>query len=280
MGERVRASPKELCKLCGARIEFQFSLPLTAGLRGDYFECVKCRMLQSHHPDTLRVQGLIDLANYSPDADLDTGAAWRQFCIANRLRQLAAAGLLPATGPDVKALDFGSGTGFLVSFLAHRFGWSAKGYDPYWAPAYAQPHVYKDWDSVARGGPYNLIIATEVFEHFTEPREELIRIGEALARDEAFIYVTTGRYVPGRTTERWEYLAPESGHHVTFYARETMQEVKRLMKASAVYQVGAEYEWLFVFGERHDRRLTRAAATMTAKLLDLGTRCGFLSKIE
>ncbi len=268
------------CKLCGEQTMYKFSLPLIADLQGDYFECTKCCLLQSHHLDALTVQGLIDLANYSPDADLDSGAAWRQFCIANRLHQLVATRVLPDTDANFKALDFGCGTGFLVSFLAHRFGWKAAGFDPYWTPAYAQPKVYKDWQSVVENSPYNLIIATEVFEHFINPHEELIRIGEILAKDFGFIYVTTGRYVPGQTTRDWNYLAPQSGHHVSFYARETMQEIARLMGASGVYQVGAEYEWLFVFGGRRDNRLKKANIIAASTLLRLATRYSILSKIE
>lgn len=267
--------------MCDEQTVYKFSLPLVAGLQGDYFECMKCRMLQSHHLDTLTVQGLIDLANYSPDVDLDTGAAWRQFCIASRLHQLAAARVLPRKDANFKALDFGSGTSFLVSFMAHRFGWNAVGFDPYWTPAYAQPKVYKDWQSVIQNGPYNLVIATEVFEHFIKPRKELLRIGEVLAKDVAFMYVTTGRYVPGQTTQDWEYLAPQSGHHVSFYARETMLEVVRLMKAKSVYQVGAKYEWLFSFGDRHHHSWSKKANTAFAStMLKLATRCRILSKIE
>ncbi|HEY9403685.1 MAG TPA: class I SAM-dependent methyltransferase [Pyrinomonadaceae bacterium] len=267
------------CKLCAGQAVYKFSLPLVAGLQGNYFECTKCRMLQSHHLDTLTVQGLIDLSNYSPDIDLDTGAAWRQFCIASRLHQLATARVLPDKDTDFKALDFGCGTSFLVSFMAHRFGWNAVGFDPYWTPAYAQPRVYKDWESVVRNGPYNLIIAAEVIEHFIQPNEELLRIGEILAKDFGFIYVTTGRYVPGRTTRNWEYLAPESGHHVTFYARQTMLEIARIMGAKSVYQVGAEYEWLFLFGDRHNW-LKKANTVVVATLLTLATQWGILSKIE
>jgi len=268
------------CKLCDERTTYKFSLPLVAGLQGDYFECTKCRMLQSHHLDTLTVQGLIDLANYSPDIDLDTGAAWRQFCIASRLHQLVTARVMPDKDANFKALDFGCGTSFLVSFMAHRFGWNAVGFDPYWVPAYAQPKVYKDWQSVIRNGPYNLVIATEVFEHFIRPYEELLRIGEILAKEFAFIYVTTGRYVPGRTTQDWEYLAPESGHHVSFYARETMLEIARLMGARSVYQAGAQYEWLFSFGARRHNWLEKANTVVASTILKLATQCGILSKIE
>lgn len=273
-------TPEKQCKLCGQETVYKFSLPLIAGLRGDYFECTHCRLLQSPHLDSLTPLGLIEIADYPPHADLDSGSAWRLSCLANRLEQLVRLGVLPRAGPNLKALDFGCGTGFLVSYLAHRFGWNAVGYDPYTAPAYAQDKVFAEWEAVAQKGPYQLVIASEVFEHFTNPGEELTRLRQLLATEEAFLYVTTGLYVPGETTASWNYLAPQSGHHVAFYARQTMQEVARLLGASGVYRAGAGYEWLFVFGEHHRRWLRKANLTAASILLGLAARFGITAVIE
>ncbi len=277
----IEASEQERrCKLCDEEIVYKFSLPLVAGLRGDYFECTNCLMLQSDHLDSLTPPGLVKIANYDQSADLDSGAAWRLSCLANRLEQLVKLKILPRAHPNFKALDFGCGTGFLVSYMAHQFGWGAVGYDPFCTPAYAPDKVFTDWKSVEQRGPYNLVVASEVFEHFTHPKEELTRIFDVLAKDIAFLYVTTGLYVPGKTTSDWNYLAPQSGHHVSFYARRTMQEIARLMKANGVFQVGANYEWLFVFGERFSHWSQKLNLTAASTLLGLGTQFGILRKIE
>jgi 2-polyprenyl-3-methyl-5-hydroxy-6-metoxy-1,4-benzoquinol methylase len=275
---RISMNDKKQCKLCDAETSYKFSLFLVAGLRGDYFECQTCRMLQSHHLDKLTPQGLIQLANYDPGIDLDAGAAWRQHCLVSRLGQLVRLKILPKADPNFKMLDYGCGTGFLVSYLAHRFRWNTFGYEPYMTPSYAQHKIFADWASCGRG--YNLVIASEVFEHFINPREELLRIREILAPDDAFIYVTTGLYVPGQTTESWPYLAPQSGHHVSFYAHQTMQKVKQLIGASAVYQVGADYEWLFTFGESYRSWSKVAQLAIATRLLRRSTRLGILPKIE
>ncbi len=274
------AKTEKRCKLCGEEIVHKFSLSLVAGLRGDYYECMNCRMLQSDHLDTLTPPGLVKIANYDPNADLDSGAAWRLSCLANRLEQLFKLKILPCTYPNFKALDFGCGTGFLVSYMAHRFEWGTVGYDPFWTPAYAPDKVFADWKSVEQRAPYNLVVASEVFEHFTHPKEELTRISDVLAKDVAFLYVTTGLYVPRKTTSDWSYLAPQSGHHVSFYACRTMQEIARLMGANGVFQVGANYEWLFVFGERFSRWRQKANLSAASTLLGLGTRLRILRKIE
>ncbi|MEJ7578387.1 MAG: class I SAM-dependent methyltransferase [Pyrinomonadaceae bacterium] len=274
------AQQERRCKLCDEKTVYKFSLPLVAGLRGEYFECTNCRMLQSRHLDVLTAPGLVEIADYDPNADLDSGAAWRMSCLASRLEQLVKLKVVPRARSSFRALDFGCGTGFLVSYMAHRFGWSAIGYDPFWTPAYALDKVFTEWEQVAEKAPYNLIVASEVFEHFTDPKNELLRIRETLAKDIAFLYVTTGLYVPGKTTEGWNYLAPQSGHHVSFYARRTMQEVARLVGASGVYQIGANYEWLFVFGERYGRWSQKVNLALASTLLGLATRSGISSVIE
>lgn len=237
-------------------------------------------MLQSHHLDSLTPLGLLKIADCAPNVDLDSGAAWRLSCTVNRLEQLAKLRVLPRAYPNFKALDFGCGTGFLVSYLAHRFGWDAVGYDPYSTPSYAQDKIFTDWETIGQRGHYQLVVASEVFEHFTNPREDLARIRNILAEDVAFLYVTTGLYVPRKTDSTWNYLAPQSGHHVTFYARQTMQEVGRLMGASGVYRVGADYEWLFVFGEHHNRWLKKANLKIASTLLGIATRFGMVTVIE
>lgn len=274
------AKSDEYCRLCGAEVTYKFSLPLVAGLQGDYFECANCRMLQSRHLDSLTPSELEKITASASGMELDSGAAWRLSRIANRLEQLVRLRVLPRADHTFKALDFGCGTGFLVSYLAHRFGWSAVGYDPYCAPAYAQSNVFPEWEAIVQRAPHQLVVASEVFEHFSNPREDLTRIRDVLAKDIAFLYVTTGLYMPGTTDSNWKYLAPQSGHHVSFYARRTIQEIALFMGASAVYQAGADYEWLFVFGESCNGWLKKTNLALASALLGLGTRLGIIPAIE
>jgi len=256
------------CKLCGGKAAYQFALSLPGGLQGRYFECETCRLLQSYHLDDLSVD---EMSAFYANADpaLDSGAAWRLSCVANRLEQLAHLGVLPRGNRHFKALDFGCGSGFLVSYLAHRMQWDTAGSEPFATPSFAAHRVYKEWDDVLRHGPYHLIIASEVFEHFLKPRENLEKIAQALAPDYAFAYVTTGRYRPGTTDETWAYLGPQSGQHAAFYARESMEEVARQLNAQ-VFQPGAEYEWLFMRNAAGPPRRVAAACAALNRAVRLG----------
>ncbi len=268
------------CKLCNGKLFYKFSLPLAGGLEGAYFECSTCRMLQSQHLDELTPLALESITRPAPEIDLDSGAAWRLSCLATRVEQLVKLNVLPRASPSFNVLDFGCGTGFLVSYLAHRFGWNTIGYDPFCTPAYGRNRAFADWEAVAQRGPYHLVIASEVFEHFIQPRPELARIRAVLAKEGACLYVTTGYYEPGKSDASWNYLAPQSGHHVSFFGRQTMEEVARYLSASGLYQPGASYEWLFVFGKTFRRRLKKLELSGAMAFLRAGARLGLLKSIE
>jgi len=189
---------------------------------------------------------LKDFYNSKRDLDLDPGAAWRQYCIVSRIEHLVKLRIIPCLSKDFKVLDYGCGSGFTASYLRYRFGWDTVCYDRYTMPPFSPNRFFRDWEEVVRNGPYHLVIASEVFEHFIHPKEQIIQIRDVLREDYAFVLITTGLYIPGKRNQGWNYLAPRSGQHVSFYSRESIQEVGRLLGDCSIYQVGAEYEWLFV----------------------------------
>jgi hypothetical protein len=104
----------------------------------------------------------------------------------------------------------------------------------------------RDWDAVVADGPYDLLLASEVFEHFTCPREQIRPLGAVLRRGSAFAFVTTGLYLPGRVGPDWHYLAPQSGQHVSFYSLEALARVGELLGGMELRRLGGDWEWLFV----------------------------------
>lgn len=255
----MRSSDDRACKLCGGATRFRFELDLAeTGLRGEYFECKQCRLLQSYHLDSLSPAELDNVYDSSRWAeDPDPGAAWRLAHVARKLEILKRLGMLPRSPTGRNVLDFGSGSGFIVAYVAHRFGGRVAGYEPYVAPSFASERILRDWESVVDQGPYNLVIASEVFEHFTRPREQIEAIRDVLA-DPAALFLTTGRYIPGTHGIDWSYLAPHSGHHVAFYAEASLAEIGRILDLPRIYQVGAGEEWL----------LTRSGSTWSTIHLD------------
>jgi len=274
-GMHVPTTVSRVCKLCGGALRPRFSLRLRDELRGEYLECRACQMLQSFHLDDRSSEQLARLYALEPGEDLDPGAAWRQWSIASRVLQLARLG---AFGPRraLRHLDFGGGSGFLGAVMAMRLGWDARTYEPYGAATFAPARVLADWSEVERQGPYDLITATEVFEHLVTPRDTLAQLRRVMTGEFAALYLTTGRYRPGVHDGSWPYLAPQSGQHVCFWSDEAIRHAARLLDMDGVFQVGAEYEWLLVRAPRRFRLRARAASAV----LTQGVRRGWVSKIE
>jgi hypothetical protein len=261
---------ESLCCLCGAPSDLKFELPLVSGLTGHYYECRRCQFLRSDHLDDPAALRIV-YSNTLGDADV--GAAWRERCVADRMVQLAAFGLFPPK-QQCRLLDFGCGPGYVASLLRYRKGWEVYGFEPYLPPLYLPTSTLVNRDQVLAHAPFNIIIASEVLEHFIDQASNLRDISEVMA-DTGFLYVTTGLYRTPGCDKNWTYLAPQGGQHVSFYSRSAINEVKRILGASAVYQVGAEYEWLFVRNPSQERH-----AGVACKVLNWLVRLGLIDRIE
>ncbi len=271
---------EDRCKLCGARTRHAFSAPLTGGMEGRYYQCSECGLLQSWHLDDLSGEELAGLYRGGGGDCLDAGEAWRQFNVTGRLLQLSRLGVLPGTDRRFKVLDYGCGSGFVGSCLAMRFGWQVTLFDPYAPPRFAAARRVSGHEEALEGGPYGLIVATEVFEHFLEPRRELEGLGRLLSDDGGLLYATTGLYVPGRSGPDWSYLAPASGRHATFFSRGAIRRAAALMGASGVYRAGAEYEWLFAKRGARFSPVREARLRLASLILTRGVKRGLLGRIE
>lgn len=260
---------QSVCRLCGAPTDFKFELPLAYGITGHYYECRHCRFLHSDHLDDPAASKLVYTGTLGEG---DAGAAWRERCVLDRVMQLARFGLF-RRGPRCRVLDFGCGPGYVANFLKFRKGWDVYGFDPYVAPLYLPTRILSSQEQLQAYAPFDLIIATEVLEHFVDPVAELGKISGMMA-DGGFLYVTTGLYRSDRG-ENWTYLAPQGGQHVSFYSRSALGEVRRILGASAVYRVGAEYEWLFVRGS-----LRKWQAGVVCSVLTWLVRLGLIARIE
>jgi hypothetical protein len=253
-----------------------FSLDLAGGMEGRYHECEECHLLQSFHLDELAPEELGPI--YDPEKwvqDPDPGASWRLSYVGRRLELLAKTRMFPRRS-DAKMLDFGSGSSFIVAYLAHRLGTEAWGYEPYATPVFAPERTLRTWEEVLDRGPYQLVIASEVFEHFIKPHEEIVALKESL-EDRSALFITTGRYVPGKHGPDWAYLAPHAGQHVAFYSEESMQKVARILGYSHVYCVGGPNEWLLTSPGSDRARLRMAVAAL---LMRVGSRFGFPGRID
>jgi hypothetical protein len=140
-------------------------------------------------------------------AALDTGAAAR--VIDNASTSLFIAMVVGAKGWH----DFGGGDGLFARILRDK-GVDCRPSDVYAHSTYAQGF---EWDgSIA----VDVVSAFEVIEHFSEPARELRCILSTNAR---VVVLQTGIYT-GQGKDWW-YLAPESGQHIFFYSRRSLEHI-------------------------------------------------------
>lgn len=268
-----------ICKLCeSSKLILKFSKSILDGkFTADYFECLECGLLQSYHLDNALSKTFLDLYNIVDD--LDTGATWRQYVIAARIQELVNFKLIDRN-KKLKVLEFGCGSGYLIHLLRHLYKWDVVGYDPYTKPYYSASYVFKEWREILDQAPFDLIIATEVFEHFINPRDEIIRLGEVLNKGRANVYVTTGLYRAKYTSSSWNYLAPQSGQHVAFYSQRSHKYVLSLLGGSQLLNVGANYEWLYRIDEKRVFLCCHLQSFLKAFVIAMLVKLRLLPKIE
>jgi hypothetical protein len=113
---------------------------------------------------------------------------------------------------DMRGLDYGCGPApVLARLLEQEFGLRCAYYDPFYFPS---------WPS----GAFDLVISTEAFEHFAEPRREISRIGQ-LMQEEAYLFIMTRQWHSLQRFCNWWYRRDFT--HVSFYHRESMQYICR-----------------------------------------------------
>lgn len=114
--------------------------------------------------------------------------------------------------PDINSvLDYGCGPGPVLAELLKRNGFECDIYDPIFFPEYPS-------------SSYDLVISTEVFEHFREVRTELERV-ISLIRPGGFLAIMTSLHDPLLNFEEWWYHSDPT--HISFFSMKTFDWISR-----------------------------------------------------
>jgi SAM-dependent methyltransferase len=117
-------------------------------------------------------------------------------------------------------LDFGAGTGPVISKLLHDKGYDIVQYDPFF-------HNYPDLLQKT----YDYIACCEVIEHFHHPFKEFERL-KGLLKNEGKLYCMTSIYNPEIDFAKWYYINDPT--HVFFYQQKTLQYIGERLGYSSV----------------------------------------------
>lgn len=207
--ERVPA--QITCRLCSHSAQKVFTRDVL-GVPRQFYECQECGSLQTSMPTWL------DEAYSDNISMFDTGVMLRN--LNNFVLTKNVANLL-GHGDQLKILEFGAGSGMLTRMLRDT-GLDAYAYDVHNAPSLAggfAPASLGDFERQNEGAP-KMVLAFEVFEHFTEPAASTRDLFEAQPHA---LLVTTDLYV-GQDSN-WTYLTPFSGQHVFFYSYKALGQL-------------------------------------------------------
>ena len=201
------------CRACGAATT-EFARDEVLGhVPALYLRCVTCGMVQADAPTWL------EEAYSDAIAKLDIGLLDRCHILAN------------VTGTVLRSerlrggtfLDWAGGYGTLTRLMRDR-GFDFVHTDPFAANIFAEGHEAPAHSDADGGRRYDLVTAFEVLERLEDPVAAL----EPLSRCTDLLLVTTQVLPdPAPRPREWDYYTLESGQHITFYTRSSLEHVAR-----------------------------------------------------
>ena len=218
----MRKQPESFneCPVCAGKPVFY-----TCWQNRDYYRCSQCSSLlmhPAHYPATDAERARYETHNNDVH---DTG--YQQF-VAPIVDSVSG-----EYTPDLHGLDYGSGTGPVISYLLEQKGFTMHLYDPLFAP---------DTDVLLRKYPF--IVCCEVMEHFHNPMSEFRRLFDLLEPGGA-LYCMTDFYSEDRDFKSWNYKNDPT--HVIMYHTDALPHITRLAEFGSFTHRGR----LVVFRKGH-----------------------------
>lgn len=121
-------------------------------------------------------------------------------------------GVLTDFTSESRGLDFGAGTGPVISKMLEEKGYQIKQYDPFF---HADRSLLRDH--------YDYVIACEVIEHFHYPAGEFLLL-RGLLNENGKLYCRTSILYPEQDFEKWYYK--DDPTHVFFYSTITAEKIR------------------------------------------------------
>jgi len=185
-----------------------------------YYFCGSCKCIFTEKPYW------ISEAYHESIAVTDTGIMLRNLEVSRDLFAITKRYFNPQT----KMLDYGGGYGILTRMLRD------KGVDVYWSDRYSKNILAKGFEYDGRS-KVDVVLAFEVVEHLENP-VDIIR--EIMTKSDCFIFsVSTLPKFNFKTNNEWWYFSPETGQHIFFPSKETLQWIAN--------EIGCKYYKLLGF---------------------------------
>lgn len=190
------------CKICDSETNYVFEHKIMNKYVGKYYQCPTCGLLFVAEPFWL------EEAYSDAIASIDTGIMQRNLEFVDKMDFL----LSTCYGKDHYFLDYGGGYGIFTRMMRD------KGYQYLWYDKYAKPLLCCGFEY--QDQKLKLVSAFELFEHFTDPLQEVDEILK-YSKEVIFSTICYGEELELPDRE-WSYFAYESGQHTVFYSKKTL----------------------------------------------------------
>lgn len=192
---------KVSCRLCQYDTQLLFEQRVLQKHLVGYYSCVECLSLQTETPYWIAESYENHLSQF------DTGAVQRLLYNASLSTWICR---ILNVG---KVIDFGGSDGMLTRLLRDHH------ISCYLDDKYA-PNTYAQGFEATKLHEVDFVLAFEILEHFTHPREDL---NSLFTKNPKYVLISTNTY--NGQDSKWWYLAPDSGQHVFFYSSKALKMI-------------------------------------------------------
>ncbi|MBD2492725.1 methyltransferase domain-containing protein [Nostoc sp. FACHB-280] len=195
------------CKVCESDTQLFAKSIVLGQYEVDYFQCSDCGFVQTEEPYWL------DEAYSDAIARTDVGLVFRN----NNLSRRTAHIIVNLFNHEAKFLDYGGGYGLFVRMMRDL------GFDFYWDDKFCTNLFAKGFEfDLDNNATYELVTAFEVFEHFSNPIEEIENI---LKISKNILFSTEILPENNPKPNEWWYYSPHDGQHISIYTVKTLSKI-------------------------------------------------------
>lgn len=196
------------CILCGSETTF-----FAREQNRTYHQCGNCKAVLMDASDY--VDSKEEQERYEEHNNDVTDPRYQRFV------QPVVDAVLNYTDSSAQGLDYGAGTGPVISKMLEEEEYSMSLYDPFF------------WDIPENlEKKYDFIVCCETMEHFHHPKEEFEQL-KALLCDDGYLFCKTKLYSDDILFKGWRYMHDQT--HVIFYTVETLEWISETIGFDLLY---------------------------------------------